>query len=340
MDPEVWVDGRPLTSIDYWGELEVTHRWPLGSWEAKWSMPLNPWRRPPQIRAGAEVLVKVGPHCIWCGNLVEPNWADGSFAAVGACRQGEDAGALDNTTGQTTSTPDVAIDQAILRSAVDWTRPASISSSPMIAGDVTDAPNYVAALLDAYAQSVGQNWYVDTERRVKIAADPTTPTALLMPDNGVLGIAVEAQVGTVFGRYLDSTSGTLKTASFGTGRPEKFIEWTSRGPMSAAEATALCEGIWTPLQGQTGWTNGLTVQEGELLSLGGQQLPLWAFTAGPTGMMGLLGVRDLRGLSANTNIVIAESIWTPAAKQARYNPVGKVARDIRSMAEASGGVLL
>lgn len=337
MGPEVFVDGRPLTSIDYWGELEVTHRWPLGSWEAKWSMPLDPWRRPPQLHAGAEVFVKVGPHCIWCGNLAEPNWSEGTFAAVGACRQGEGAIALDTVTGQTTSIPDSAVDYAIAR-GLNWSRPASISSVPLGADDQTDAPNYVAALLDAYASSVSQNWYVDPQRAVRIAADPTTPTALLMPDNGVLGVAVESQAASVVGRYIDSTTHQRENVTVGSGLPEKAVLWESRGAISAAEATTLTEGVWAPLQAQTGWTNGLTVQGGELLSLGGQPIPLWSFTAGQ--MVRLLGVRDLRGLSANTDVVIAESIWNPDDDQLRLNPVGKVARDIRSMAEAGGGVLL
>lgn len=335
MGPEVWVDGRPLTSIAPWGELEVTTRHPLGSWETKWSMPLDPWRRPPQLRADARVQVKVGPYCIWCGNLAEPNWSEGTFAAIGACRQGEGAPCFDPS-GETTSTPDVAIDQAIADGFVDWVRPASISAVPLTVGDTTDAPNYLAALLDAFGP-----WYVDPLLNVRAAADPTTPTALLMPDNGVLGVAVEAQVGTVFGRYLDSTTYTNKTVSFGAGRPAELVNYLARGPMTAAAATALCQDLWKPLQAQTGWTNGLTARPGELLSLGGQALPLWTFSAGPKGMLRVLGVRDVRGLSANTDVVAAETIWSAGSDESlRVNPVGKVARDIRSMAEAQGGVLL
>lgn len=338
MGPEVFVDGRPVSSmVDAWGELEVTHRWPLGSWETKWSMPLDPWRRPPQLRANAPVQVKVGPHCIWCGTLVEPNWSEGALAAIGLCRQGEGAASLDNAAGQTTSTPDTAIDGAIARGVVSWTRPESISAVPLGAADQTDKLSYVSALLNAYAQSASMNWYVDPFGAVRIAADPTTPTALLMPDNGVLGVAVEAQVGSVVGRYIDSTTHVFENVTYGTGLPEKLYDWTARGEMSAAEATALCEGVWTPLQAQPGWTNGLTVSSSELMSVGGIASPgmMWKFRAGQ--MLRLLGVRDLRGLSANTDVVIGESIWTPGGDQLRLNPVGKVARDIRSIVEGLGG---
>lgn len=343
MGPEVYVDGRPLTSITpSWGDLEVTHRL-LGSWETKWAMGLDPVQRPAQLRADAVVEVRVGSYCIWGGDLVEPNWAEGTFAAVGACRQAEGSLALDNATGQTTSIPDKAADDAISRGALNCTRPASISTLPLGESDETDTLNYVAALLDAYVEKISTattpaRWYVDPWRALRFAFDPTAPSAYLMPDNGVLGTAVEAQVGTVVGRYIDSTSGILENVSYGDGLPEKGVSWESRGPMTAAEATDLCEGVWAPLQAQPGWTNGLTVTGGELLTPGGRAMPLWKFTAGQ--MLGLLAVRDLRGLSLNTNVVIGESIWTPAEDQTRLNPVGKVARDIRSLAEAGGGVLL
>lgn len=339
MDAEVVVDGRPLTSISVWGDLEVTHRWPLGSWEAKWSMPLDPWRRPPQLRVNAPVQVKVGPRVIWGGDLAEPNWSEGTFVATGACRQGEGAIALDNATGQTTSIPNKAVDDAVIRGKLNWTRPFSISAVSLGTADETDRLNYVSALLDAYAQSVSQRWYVDPLRAVRVSADPTTPFALLRPDNGVLGTAVEAQVGTVVGRYSDSTTHTLKNVSYGTGLPEQGVDWTARGEMSAAAAAALCQGVWTPLQAQPGWTNGLMVRPGELQSIGGVELPLWRFTAG--SMVRILGLRDLRGLSANTDVVAAETIWTATGDESlRINPVGKVARDIRSLAEGEGGVLL
>lgn len=341
MGPEACVAGRPLTSIALWGDLEITHQWPFGSWEAKWSMPLDPWKRPPQLTAGAEVMIRVGAHRIWAGNLAEPNWSEGTFAAVGACRQLEGALCLDNATGQTTSIPNKAIDDAISRGKYVGTRPSSISSVALGSTDETDNLNYVAALLDAYTLGVSSRWYTDAYRAIRVASDPTSPAAMLRNDNGVLGTALEAQVGTVVGRYLDSTTGVLETVSFGDSLPERGVNWTARGPISASAATALCESVWTPLQAQPGWTNGLTVKPGELMSMGGQAIPLWKFRAGPEGMLRLLGVRDLRGLSSNTNIVIGESIWSAGEDESlRLNPIGKVARDIRSIVESGGGSLL
>lgn len=337
--PEVFVNGRPLTSIGYWGDLEVTHTWPLGSWELKWSMALSPHERPQELVAGADVYCAVGPHRIWAGNLPEIDWAGGEFAATGANREGEGTLCFDPS-WNTTSVLDVAIDKGIAAGFLNWTRPTSISSTAFAATSSTDSLNYVAALADAVTAEQLKRWYVDPWRAVRAAPDPTTPTAMLLPDNGVLGVAAEKQVGTVFGRYLDSTTGTYKTASYGSGRPAKAASWIGLGPMSAARATELCAGAWKPLQAQTGWTNGLTIQQGELMTMGGVDMPLWMFNAGPSGMLRLLGVRDPRGLNANTDIVIAKSIWRPGDKTLQVDPVGKVARDFASLVTESGGTAL
>jgi hypothetical protein len=339
MGPEVFVAGRPLTSIDWWGELTVAHRWPLGSWEAAWSMPLQPWRRPPQLTANAAVEVRVGGWPIWAGNLAEPDWATGRFAAVGACRQGETAICLDSG-GNTTSIPDTAVDQAIARAAVNWTKPASISAVAFAPTAETRAPNYVAALLDAYALSANKRWFVDQWRAVRLADDPTVPTAAVMPDNGVLGVATETQAAKVYARYLDSTSGAYATVSYGSGRPERgvLLDPEKVGSLSAAQATARAQAIWAPLQAQTGWTNGITVAEGELLTLGNRPKALWNFAAGQ--MVRLLGVRDMRGLSTNTDVVIGESVWNPGQQTLTINPVGMVDRDFASIIESVGGTAL
>lgn len=336
MGPEVYVNGRPLTSIGYWGDLEVTHTWPHGSWELKWSMALGPFERPRELIAGAEVICKVGPHRIWAGNLPEPNWASSEFAATGANREAEGTLCFDSG-GETTSVLDTAVDQGIADGFLNWTRPASVSSTPFVEGGTTDYLNYLAALADAVTAEQQTRWYVDPWRAFRAAPDPTAPTAMLLPDNGQLGVAAEAQVGTVFGRYLDSTTGTYKTVSYGSGRPAKVANWIALGPMTAARATNLCAGVWAPLQAQTGWTNGLTIHGGELMSLGGNDLPLWMFRAGPTGMLRLLGVRDPRGLSANTDIVLAKSVWRPGDDTLQADPIGKVARDFASIVTASGG---
>lgn len=345
MGPEVWIGSGsravPLTSIAWWGDLAVTHRWPLGSWEAKWSMPLAPWQRHPLFKADVPVTIRIGPWPIWTGQLADIGWDDGEMVAVGAARQGESAPAFDNT-GATTTILDVAIDQAIADGMVDWTRPASLSAVAFGTDGETDRVNYLAALMDSWATSVSKRWYVDPWRAVRAAVDPTVPSALIIPDSGSLGVANERQAGTVFGRYVDTATGAPATTRYpasGGGRPAVLMNLLdTKPPMSVEDARAICQGVWSQLQAQPGWTNGITVRTGQLLTPGGADLALWRFAAGPDGMASLLGVRDERGLSANTNVVMGESIWTPGEDSLQLKPTGVAARDISSIIEAAGGV--
>lgn len=347
MGPEVWIGSGaravPLTSIAWWGDLVVTHRWPLGSWECRWSMPLAPWQRHPLIKEDAPVTVRVGPWPIWAGQLADAGWDEGEMVSVGAGRQAEGAPAFDGM-GATTTIPDVAVDQAIADGFVDWTRPASLSAVAFGAEGETDRVNYLAALLDSWSTSASKRWYVDPWRAVRAAVDPVVPSALIIPDSGSLGVSDEKKAGTVIGRYVDTATGAPTTTRYpasGGGRPAVLMNMLdTQPPMSATAARARCQGVWSQLQAQSGWTNGITVRTGQLLTPGGNSLALWRFTAGPDGMASLLGVRDERGLSANTNVVMGESIWTPGEDSLQLNPVGKAARDISSIIEDAGGVLV
>lgn len=333
--PEVWVAGRPLTSLCTWGDLEVTHRWPYGSWQVTWEMSLKPYQRPVGFKDDAPTVVKIGSWPLWAGNLLDLGWGDGRFAAVGAARQGEQAICLDGT-GKTTSITDTAVDQGIARGVLTWTRPASLSAAAFGTAE-TDKPNYVTALLDMVSASLNQRWWVDPTRAVRFSADPTTPFATIRPDVAELGVSLETQAATVLARYLDSATGLYTTVSVGAGRPELPIALTDAGPITATQATNICQAIWSRLQAQTGWTEGITVMEGQLLRAG-VPLALSQFTAGM--MVQLLNVRDTRGLSANTNVIIGESVWRPSAKTLQLNPVGMAARSEDKIIEDVVKVLL
>lgn len=337
MDPEVWVAGRPVSTLCAWGELEMTHQWPFGSWELTWAAALRPAQRPVGWVAGAKVQCKIGSVILWNGNLLDMAWNTSDFAAVGTARQTEQAIALD-ATGKTTSVVDVALDQAFARAAIDGTRPASISNAAFGGTTETDEQNYIGPLLDAFSTSQSKRWWADENRAFRVAADPTVPFAAVTPDVGELGVSQEVQAATVFGRYLTST-GVYATASYGTGRPEIGVDLTPLGSFSSADATTFCQGIWSKLQGATGWTNPITILEGELLR-GGVQMALWRFAAGPTGMIRLLNVRDPRGLSASTDVVCGRSILRPSQGSLQLDPIGLVRRTPGDVIKDAGGVML
>jgi hypothetical protein len=334
--PQVWVDGRPLSSLASWGDLKITHRWPYGCWALDWGMALKPYQRPIGLKADVPVEARMGSAVIWSGVLVRPDWDAGTFEADGLARQGEETLCL-TSDGETTSTPDTAIDAAIARGAVDWIRRSSLSSAAFADGGSTADLNYVTALLDAWSSAQGKRWGVNARREVYAVADPTTPSIYIRPGTGVLGVAAEAIAGTVVGAYYDADH-VPHRVSVGSGRPEVGVGLANRGALDSTSATAIITGIRDQLQAVTGWTNGITVTADQVTAPGGEGMALDRVVAGE--MSRLLGLRDERGASAQTDIVLGETIWDVTAGTVQCNPVGLSDRSLSGVIEAAGGELL
>jgi hypothetical protein len=334
--PQILVGGRWLSSLATWGDLTITHRWPYGCWEAQWKMALKPYQRPPALVAGADVEVRLGSGAIWAGDLPDLDWDSGTMTAVGAARQGETSLCL-TSGGDTTSTPDTAVDEASARGAVQWARRVSLSSSAFAPTDETANLNYLTALLDAWSTSQSKRWGVNAAREVYAAADPTTPALYVRPGAGVLGVTEETQAARIFGRYLN-TSGAYATVNVGSGTPEVGVLLESHGPIDSTTATNIITGMRAQLQASTAWTNGVTVTAEQVTTPGGQRLSLDQVTAGK--MARLLGLRDERGAEASTDIVLGETVWDVSAGTVVCNPVGLSDRSLSGVVEAGGGELL
>lgn len=318
-----------------WGDLKITHRWPYGCWQMDWNVLLKPWQRIPDFAAGALVEARMGSGRIWAGKLARPDWSTGAMSAVGAAREGEEALCL-STAGETSSTPDDVVDEAIARGALSWTRRVSLDATPFAAGDSTVKLNYVTALLDAWATSMGLRWGVGPNREVYAAADPVKPTIYMRPGTGVLGVSEETLAARVFGRHEDLT-GTLHTVDVGTGAPEVGISLLKHGLIDNSKAVAIITGIRAQLQERTGWTNGVTVTADQVTGPGGNRMGLDQAVAGKMGR--LIGLRDERGADAHTDIVLGETIWDVPAGTVAANPVGLSDRSLTGIVEAGGGEL-
>jgi len=334
--PQVIVDGQWLTNLAWWGDASISHRWPLGCWEASWSMPLKPYQRFRALRSRAPVEIRIGAAPIWAGSLSEPDWAEGKFTALGACREAEEAACL-TAGGLTTSVPDTAVDQAIARGAVSWTRPESLSATAFGQADGTERLNYLGALLDAWSLEQNVKWAVNARRQVYSAADPTTPMWHITPGAGVLGVTDAAMAGTVYGRYRNSATGSLATVSVGTAAPEVLVDLTRHGRISTTKATNLVTGILNKSGARTGWTNGLTLTPHQIQTAGGVPANLASVQAGQ--MARIMGLRDERGVAATTDVIAGETIWDVTANELQFNPAELAARDLASVVEEAGGVL-
>lgn len=342
MAERVWisVNGTPLQFVGYWGEPVITHRWPYGSWECSWQMDLKPNQRTNVLRRNADVIVHVGPSRIWRGYLSEPNFDSGEFTAKGAARQGETAQAFDASYNATT-VPNTAIDEARMRGALWWSRLALFPISSTALGTVDAALfDSVSSLMDAWTNSVGKQWWIDTDLIVRADADPTTPRWQITPGAATLGVADSDFWTALYGVYSTGSSYAKVSASDNSqnvGVVERRVDLTQRGVLTAPQAQSIIDGLLAKGLARTGWTNGITVGAGQVLTMGGTAAALSMVRAGQ--MVRLNGLFDERGLSAYTDIIVAESTWNVRSGELNLTPQGMAARDLSSIVESAGGSL-
>ena len=343
------VGGAWLATVAAWGDLEETEG-RHGPTEATWGMALRNRERPSCLKRGARVEIYSGAELTWSGSLSEPDWDGRQFAAIGVSRQGEGAQCL-NASGDLTTKPNTAIDQAATRGVTDWVRVGNFGNTDLAGpeGDSTHddpEPGSVDELLNLWADEQSSQWYVHPDRRLVVRPeDETTPKWLIAPGAGVLGVADDEVTDRVALRYLDSTSGRYRTAFYPPATPAGGIERrasvTNRGPMSSTRATSIAQGIWTRAQaGRTGWLNGLELVEGQILTLGGRPANLAKVHTGDTAR--LLDTHDPRNGRGYLDFVIGEKTRRHVERKLQVNPVGlvkatfeEIAADFQASMEAS-----
>lgn len=339
--PEVRVGGFWVSSISPqgWGGLKHSSR-PNGSWQASWTIPdTRTWRHPSLIY-GAAVEIFLGPLAVWAGTLEEPDWDAGEFIALGACRDAETAVAI-TAAGAVSTAPNTVIDAAITRGVLPWSRVGNFGTTPVGDLDTSGGLVTIQSVLDAWAQANNSGWRVDNQRRLIVSpTSEATVDWLIAPGSGVLGSAAEERVDRIFVRYIDSTTGRRATASYPATTPaggvEKPVDITDRGRMTAAAAASVAQGMWSDLQGRSGWTNGLALKGGQVTTRGGIVADLATVRGGQTAR--LLGVPDARGIARHTDIVIGDADYDWEEDEIQINPVGLAARDTESVLEQVGNL--
>lgn len=338
--PEVRIDGWQMSGIAPWGDLRTSTRL-VGDWQASWGIIRDPRKRllrHPALHHGADVKVMLGPHCVWVGSLTEPDWDSGEVVALGAPREAEGALSL-TAAGETTTKPNTAIDQAIARGAVNWTRGDDFGTTAIGEADAGGNLTSLARLLDAWAEDADnpRGWRVDRQRVLEHADDTEAdPAWYITPGAGELGVADDERVDRVFVRYVVSGGGgTRATASYPSSTPaggiERGADITGRGALTATEAGKIAEGLWRKMNGESGWTNGLTVDRSQVTTPGGIPANLGLIKAGDA--MRLLGASDPRGLGHNLDVVIGDTDYDWSAGTIQLNPVGLAARTFEAVLE-------
>lgn len=343
MSIQVVVNGDWLTSIAPWGELEWSHSADGGCGEASWKMDLPKTYAHPSLTRGKIAEIKVGPSNVSKGVLLEPDADDDwTFTMQGLSVLADDYLCFDAALN-TTSTPDVAIDQAIAR-GLPWTRPASLSNVPFAAaGDATADLNYLSELLDAWADSEGKRWGVNANGEVYAVADPTVPTWHLTPGVGRFGLADDDYASDLFVRYLNAGAGyataavadAVARANFN--RREYRVDATPRGLLDSTTATALGNGLLAKGKARLGYTNGVEASRWQLTTPGGSPSALPFVKAGDLARM--FGVQNEQGQPLNyVDFVIGETHYEAGSDTIGLTPVGLVGRTLTDAISDLAGV--
>lgn len=330
----IYIEGRPLSTIAGWGDLEyVDGR--NGPLEATWTMSLKPGERPAELHRNAQIEIASGLTLVSAGTLGEPDWDELKFTMIGISRAGEGAECL-NGSGQVTSKLNTALDQAIARGVTRrWVRGADFGNTdiagPEGGSGVDDPqPGKLNELLNLKTTESGMQWHVSPEGLVtRYTEDESAPDWLILPGAAPMGVADDEVTDVVFLRYFSSTASQLRTARYPADTPEGGIERrasiTHLGPMTGTRATGIAEGMWRKmLEGRTGWTNGIELTVGQIITLGGQPADFSLIRGGQT--VQLQDTPDPRGVSLDLNVVIDEVRRAPATQTIQLNPVGLVAR--------------
>jgi len=332
MIPQVYVDGMNLAALAPVSDLVIAHEFPApgvgGPVTADFTLLLAPNQRPGWLVKDAPAEVRFGPGLpMLAGTLSEPDWTDGSITINAASTEGDSTVCMAADESTTSSTPDVVLDAAKARGALTWTRPASISTTPLMDGDQPADLNSVSDMLGAYCDAnTNTRVYVDAYRQILKTTDPVTPELFILPGAGELAWTSEAQATRVVGRWADKNGG-LHTTMVGSGAIEQLVDLTVKGPLTAASATVLLNSVLARAT-SGGWANGLTLAAEQFV--GAPHLAAVADMVGKGVMVRILGQRDPRPNRipvGYVDVIVERSEWHVADSQIILTPRGMVARD-------------
>lgn len=328
------VGGTWLRTIGPYTDLTMSHVWPHGSEQLSWRM--SPTFRHSLLERGG-LLVEgfdTGQR-IWRGRLAQPA-TDGQFTASGSWSEAAGVLAIDGS-GNATNVPDTAIDAAISRGAVSWTRPASVSSA---AWGTASEPMRLVDLLDQAMAGLGIRWYVNADGEARALADPTTP-AFVIPQVATgqgLTLADDDYYSHLTGTYLAAgpvfVTVTVGDAAAATrwGRREALVDLTDMGVITAPTATAQLNARLALTGARLQFAESLQVGYGQITTTGGTPVALSTPRAGQ--MVRLVGVTDNSRPGGNlpyTDIVIGRSAYTDGEATATLSPVNLASRNLEEL---------
>lgn len=325
------VDGAPLESIVAYGAVSFETEWGpdgCGLHEVKWEAATDHRFRHPAFRGGALVELFDAGLRIGQALMREPDVSTGQFSAEGLYRQAESFVALDGS-GNATSKPDTAIDQAAAAGSRLSRGGVSISSASFTATEtgVNTVASLLSACVEEQSETTQKRWAVDADGIVSIVSDPTTPTLHLAPDLFDLGATQTGYASTVVGRF-DLGSGFVTRKLTDTDARDTFgavqvpEDFTSLGVVTPTKADKILA-AYLRQRSRPSFTNPIEVTADHLTSAGGTPVDLSTVRAGQ--MVRAEGFYDdIRVLDGRTWLdwIIGRTSYSDSADSITLTPLG------------------
>lgn len=341
--------GHWLKALAPYGDVQTT--WRLGNDgggldQVDWQMDLPYDYDHPALRRGALVEVFDGAARIGQAILGEPGRTETglSFSAMGIYRQAERFMCLDGA-AETTTTPDVAVDQAAARGC-PLTRSGSLSAVALVDGNITEGLNSLSTLLTALAVEAEGYWMVDADAVIRIIEPPTVPDWHLIPGVADPGVADDEYASALIGRHR--TGGALATviredtaATDRWGYAEVGVDLVPLGSMSTSRANTRLDGLLARGRSRLTFTDRLEVDGNQLLTAGGQPASLSDVRHGHlVRAHGLDAYSQWLNGNSWLDFVIGEANWANHADTITIAPIGLAARTWEDLlAESAPGAI-
>lgn len=332
------VGGQWLADICPFGQVVWATAWQGGLDTFSWQIPIVGTF--PELRRGATVTLMDCGLSLGSGTITSVG--DGQVSGEGLWKRAYEVPALD-AVGDPTTVPNTAIGEAIARGDLPgWGGAWSISGADM-STDVPDAATSVGALLDAYATSIEQAWFVDSTGMVDLRGLAATPTWQTTPADGQLTVASDEYVSHLVGTYYVSVrpgvpaariypAATVTPESAKWGRVTRTVDLRAYGAITTATVDAILAGMLAKGRARPTWADTLEVVHGEITTLGGTPVNLGTLVAGEgVRLHGTFDDPDLLGGFSFTDITAGRVEYADGAATAQVTPVGYTPRDFKTI---------
>lgn len=291
-----------------------------GCLAASWSMALSAGSAPRLLSPGVPVEIMVGATRVWYGVLDEPDRLTWTVTARGIASRAADYLAIDTGNAPTRDLP-TAFSRA---QGLGWDV-LTADTLGIASGDA--AAGTLSQLFDEYAVQLGKRWSVRGDGYLRFESDATEATWLAAPQGAVFSEADDNYITHLVGQYDNGT--TLAQIRRGdatatVGR-EEWVDLTPRGVLSSGQATDILDGLLALRGNRLAWTNGVTLTNEQLTSLGGTPAFLASVRAGQ--MLRAYGVANARH-THRLDVVIGKTVYTAGAKTIYIEPVALAPRNL------------